>query len=75
VDPLSGLLTPLEWVSTQGEIPRHFALDPTGRFLYAENQKSDTIVQFRVDEASGRLTPTGQVIQTGSPVCIVFVSG
>ena len=36
------------------------------------NQNSDTIVASRVDAASGRLTPTGQVIHTGSPSSIVF---
>jgi 6-phosphogluconolactonase len=39
------------------------------------NQGSDTIVTFRVNGATGRLTPTGQVVQTGSPVCIIFVGG
>ena len=45
---------------------------PLGRILYAANQESDTIVAFRVDQANGALAPTGQVIQTGCPVCIVF---
>jgi hypothetical protein len=30
---------------------------------------------FRVNGATGRLTPTGQVVQTGSLVCIIFVGG
>jgi 6-phosphogluconolactonase (cycloisomerase 2 family) len=30
-------------------------------------------VTFRVDQENGTLTPTGQVIETGSPVSIVFV--
>ena len=55
--------------------PRHFAIDPTGRFLLAENQGSDTIVPFRIDQKTGRLTPTGQVVEgVGAPVCIKFVT-
>jgi len=37
--------------------------------------RSDTIVTFRVDPATGTLAPTGQVSQTGSPVCIIFAGG
>ena len=33
---------------------------------------SDTIVAFRVDAGSGKLTPAGQIIKTGSPSSIVF---
>jgi 6-phosphogluconolactonase len=32
-------------------------------------------VTFCVYPATGRLTPTGQVIQTGNPVCIIFAGG
>jgi 6-phosphogluconolactonase (cycloisomerase 2 family) len=40
--------------------------------LYAANQNSDTIVHFRIERASGRLTPTGDVTAIGGPVCILF---
>ncbi|MCA1670516.1 MAG: hypothetical protein LC793_24680 [Thermomicrobia bacterium] len=30
------------------------------------------MVTFRVDPATGALAPTSQIVQTGSPVCIVF---
>lgn len=66
------MLTPVAWESSQGKTPRFFALDPSGTFLYAANQASDTIVCFRIDETSGKLSPTGQVVNTGSPSSIVF---
>lgn len=72
VDGDTGLLTAIGWEPTQGETPRFFGLDPSGAFLYAANQGSDTIVTFRVDPARGTLHPTGQIIATGSPSCIVF---
>lgn len=73
IDPAKGTLTPLEHVSTQGKVPRNFALDPTGAYLFAANENSDNIVLFRVSPA-GRLTPAGQIIeQVPEPTCIVFV--
>lgn len=72
IDRRNGQLTPVEWVSCGGKTPRFFTLDPRGQLLYVANQDSDTIVTFQIDEDSGKLTSTGQVIPTGSPVCIVF---
>ena len=72
IDPAAGWLAPLGWEPTGGAMPRFFALDPAGALLYAANQDGDTIVAFRVDPGTGLLAPTGQVIQTGSPSCIVF---
>ena len=75
VDPQSGRLSPLGWVSSQGQEPRFFTLDPAGELLYAANESSDSIAAFEVNDQTGTLTPTGQVISTGSPVCIVFLTG
>jgi 6-phosphogluconolactonase len=72
VDRGTGDLTPVGWVSTQGIRPRHFALTPDGSRLYAANEVTHTIVEFAADPGSGRLRPTGEVITTGSPVCVVF---
>jgi 6-phosphogluconolactonase len=67
-----GLLSIVGWQPTQGSSPRFIGLDPAGHFLYAANEQGDTVVTFRVDGSSGKLTPTGQVIKNGSPVTIVF---
>ena len=75
VDPANGRLTPVGWTSSDGHGPRFMALDPSGAVLYAANENSDTIVPFRVDPATGRLSRGGDMIQTGSPVCIVFRAG
>ncbi len=72
VDEQSGALTPAGHVSTGGQTPRNFALDPTGTWLLAANQESGTVVTFRRDAASGTLSPTGAVVDIPSPVCIVF---
>jgi len=72
IDPASGMLEPVGWEPTQGRTPRFFTLDAAGEMLYACNLESHSIVFFRVDPASGKLAATGQVVETGSPSCIVF---
>lgn len=72
VDQNSGLLTAVGHESTQGKIPRNFAIDPTGAFLLAANQNSDNIVVFRIDQQTGKLTPTGYSVETPTPVCLKF---
>ncbi len=73
IAPESGRLTLVEYQSTQGKTPRHFALDPTGQWLLAENQDSDSIVIFRVDTTTGRLSATVQTVSLGAPACAIFV--
>jgi 6-phosphogluconolactonase len=65
-----GSLSPLGYTPTGGKTPRNFALDPTGNYLLAANQNSDNIVVFEIDPKTGKLTPTGHVIQVPTPVCI-----
>jgi 6-phosphogluconolactonase len=73
VETDSGELRLVDNELTRGSSPRHFAIDPTGTWLLAANEKSDTIVTFRRDPVSGTLTATGQVTETPSPVAILFV--
>jgi 6-phosphogluconolactonase len=72
IDTATGKLTPHGQVPTGGKEPRNFALDPTGQYLFAANQNSNTIVIFRVG-ADGGLQPAGQVLSCVSPVCVRFV--
>jgi 6-phosphogluconolactonase len=74
IDAAKGTLTPVEVTPTQGKAPRHFAFDPTGTLLLAENMSSNNVVVFRIDQKSGKLTPTGQTFEVGQPVCLKFLS-
>ena len=63
IDEDSGILTYIGRESTNGSIPRSFAIDKTGRFLIVANQSSGNIVVFRRDKNTGLLeeisnTPT-----------------
>jgi 6-phosphogluconolactonase len=60
-------------VSTGGKTPRNFNVDPTGQWVLAANQGSNSVVVFQVDQATGQLTPNGQTQTVGAPVCIRFV--
>jgi 6-phosphogluconolactonase len=69
----NGRLTVVEVVPTQGKAPRSFKIDPTGTYLFAANQDTGSIVQFRIDPKSGRLTATGKKVELFKPVCIQFL--
>ncbi len=73
-NPKTGKLLYVDNQSTQGKNPRHFAIDPSGKYLIAENQDSDSMVVFQIDPTTGRLSPTGQTVEVGKPVCIKFVT-
>jgi len=72
VAPPTGTLTHEQVVSTEGDWPRNFSLDPTGRWLLVANQRSDSVIVFARDQKNGRLTPTRQRIVIPSPVCLRF---
>ncbi|MDE2664911.1 MAG: beta-propeller fold lactonase family protein [Acidobacteriota bacterium] len=56
-----------------GSEARNFNLDPTGRWLIALNHQSNNVVTFAVDQQTGRLTATGQVLELRSPSCLRWV--
>lgn len=72
IDQGTGLLSPVEFMPTDGKTPRFFTLTPNERFLFALNEDSDTIISMAVDPKKGALSKTGFSVSTGSPVCMVF---
>ena len=74
VNPKTGLIRPIGWEPCGGRHPRFFGIDPSGRFLFVANEQEDTVVQFRMIAGSGQLRRTGRIVQTLSPVTIVFTS-
>jgi 6-phosphogluconolactonase len=74
VDRAKGTLSLIEHVPPSGKTPRHFAIDPGGRWLMAANQDSNTIVTFRIDGKTGRLTAAGQPTEIFSPTMVDFVT-
>ncbi len=69
----NGKLKLVGFQSTMGVMPRNFNFDPSGNFLLVANQASNNVVVFRVNKKKGLLTPTGNTITVGSPVCIQWI--
>jgi 6-phosphogluconolactonase len=70
----TGELSLEQTMSTEGDWPRNFSLDPSGRWLLVANQKTDSIVVFVRDVDTGRLAPTSHRLAIPSPVCLRFRS-
>jgi 6-phosphogluconolactonase len=68
-----GRLSFVERTSTLGKTPRGFAIDPNGSYLIAANQASDNVVVFAIDPSTGRLKPTGKILDVAAPVDVKFV--
>jgi 6-phosphogluconolactonase len=73
IDQRTGKLKPLQHVSTEGNWPRNFTIDPTGNFLLVANQRSDNVVTFRIDADSGRLSDRVTIAEIPTPVCLKFI--
>lgn len=69
-----GRVERLREVPTGGDYPRVIRFDPSGRFLYALNQRSDHIAVFAADIATGKLRFTDTYVGVGSPSDIAFAS-
>jgi 6-phosphogluconolactonase (cycloisomerase 2 family) len=78
---VTGKLTRVGEVSTLGDYPRSFTIDPTGNYLICCNQRSDALTTFRIRASNGedegqanRLGFTGQYTPLGSPAVIAFLT-
>jgi 6-phosphogluconolactonase len=69
----NGALTLVEYESTRGRTPRNFAIDRSGRWLIAANERSDTLAVFSIDQTNGSLSPVGPLASVGAPVSVLFM--
>lgn len=74
INPASGMLTLVERLPSGGKTPRHFALDPSGKWLWVANQDSNDLKLFQINPGSGRLLPQSGTLEIVSPVCVCFSS-
>lgn len=74
IDRGNGKLKIVEHVSTEGDWPRNFVIDPYGGNLLVANQRSNNVVSFRIDRETGRLNRViSKVEEIPSPVCLKFL--
>ncbi|WP_121611237.1 lactonase family protein [Mesobacillus foraminis] len=74
VDPQTFELTFVEHVSTAGDWPRDFILDPSEKFVVASNQESSNLVLYSRDSETGKLTLLQSDITVPDPVCVKFLN-
>ncbi len=72
VDSNNGQLNMIEREPVRGATPRNFNLDPSAKWLLAAGQDSHTLACFAVDSTTGQLSYNRSVIQTPSPICVLF---
>jgi 6-phosphogluconolactonase len=72
IDQETGELSLVDYESTCGHWPRHFAIDPDGECLYVENRRDNTVVPFRIDSKSGRLSRIDDTVKLPEPLCMRF---
>lgn len=72
INQQDGQLKCLDFTSTQGDFPRHFAISPDQKWLLVANQNSDDLVVYQRDLSSGLLTATPHILHIIKPVCICF---
>ncbi|HEX8235746.1 MAG TPA: lactonase family protein [Abditibacteriaceae bacterium] len=68
-----GKLILVEHAPTPKE-PRGFAISPDGQWLLVGGQKDNTVAVLRIDAATGKLKATGQTVEVGAPVCVLFAA-
>ena len=61
-------------ISTYGEFPRDFALDPSQAFLLCANQNTDNATLYQRDSQSGLLTLLQKDITLPEGVCVKFTN-
>ena len=74
VNGSEGSLTLVEAFQPGGSGPRSFNVDPTGQWLFALMQRSNSIVPLRFDASTGKLSRAGDAFTLASPVCAKFVA-
>lgn len=73
IDDRSGKLQKIGRQPVMGKGPRHFTIDPEGKYLIVANQQSDNIVIFKRNNETGLLEFSGNKIKVPVPVCVQWV--
>lgn len=71
-DAGTGGLTLLQHAPCGGRIPRHFKIDPSGKWLLCAHQDSNTISVLPLDPETGKLGEPTNTVSSPSPICLLF---
>ncbi|HTT81406.1 MAG TPA: beta-propeller fold lactonase family protein [Stellaceae bacterium] len=70
VDAASGRLTAAGHAATEA-VPSAFCLDPAGQFLFAVGTASGRLASYRIDQATGALSPLGAASVGRRPAAVL----
>ncbi|MBD1382184.1 lactonase family protein [Metabacillus arenae] len=70
----AGKLTFIEHLSSEGNWPRDFVLDPSEEFLVVTNEKSSNMALYERDKATNTHTLLQSDITVPDPVCVKFLN-
>ncbi len=73
LDPQTRELKAVGHQSTGVKTPRNFAIEPTGKYMLVANQSGGNVIVFRINPATGELTPTESSVSVATPVCVRFM--
>lgn len=62
----------IQQISTEGDFPRDFALDPSEKFIVCANQNTDNVTLYSRDNQTGRLTCLQKDAVVPEGVCVCF---
>ena len=68
----TGKLTIVQHAPCGGQTPRHFTIDPSGKWLLCGHQNSNTLSVLSLDPETGLLGEPQSTIEIPSPVCVLF---
>lgn len=69
----TGALMALQHAAVGGKSPRHFKIDPSGKWLICANQDSDDLSVLALDPETGLLGAPEITVSAPSPTCVLFV--
>lgn len=68
----AGKLSLVEVEPIRGAWPRNFSLDPTGKWILAAGQQTNSISVFAIDQETGALQFTRQSVFVPQSICVMF---
>ncbi|HEX9102168.1 MAG TPA: beta-propeller fold lactonase family protein, partial [Polyangia bacterium] len=69
-----GSLAPIAHTKTGGQTPRHFSIDPSGKWLLVANQGSGDVRVFAIDANTGAISSAGGPVAATMPSFVGVVT-
>jgi len=69
----TGALKEIQRIPSGAKGPRYLAIDPSGNYLFAANEKGNSVTSFEISPQNGKLSYRGVAAQVNAPTCLQFV--